>query len=690
MKALKLAKIACIGVFALVTMTAAGQAQVNNGDFEGTWGPSTIPGLGRVATGWTDWSARLAPTQFSQPGDPSYWRMPGDDRTNPPRPGNDYQRIIGGAIKSTNMRGGIYQAVPTTALTSYDVKFDARFDSNQKGSAAIGVDPTGQTTDPLATSIVWSPIQDNDDWQTYQVRFTAQNNQASIWFRAIVPEANATIILDVDNVSMTPVTAATQNILTIEEGPVAVQVTDTSFRFEWVTNAASNSIVQYGTAPLKSDDGVVYQNEVVDNALVTNHSVLVTGLTPMQTYYFRAISQANGYRSVYSNNRVFETPMPAQEFTNGGFELGTGTTPAGWTKFGTVDGRQGPFPATGPGGWFFGLKANEGSYFVGSAASYETKNGGYFQRIIANPGTLYTAEVDVASIAGGGAFYDDRIEIGIDPKGGINPNAASVVWTGAWSENYPPYPPPWVRTSVSAMSDGPAITVFVRFIQQWALAFNLTAADNVTVGFPATLPSVGPARQLPNGTTVSITNGQVVTLVPVAETGYFYVQSPDGSAGIRVEISESATLPNIGDLVTLQGRVDTKSSGEKFLNQASYTVVGSGNAVPVFVRNKDVGGEGYVGSAAGLSNEGLLVRVYGKVTKMDFIENYFILDDGSNVDAADTVTGVKVTRTEAFPFPGEYVSVVGVVVPEIRNGKKIRVIQGRDGQFPSDFESLAF
>jgi hypothetical protein len=67
---------------------------------------------------------------------------------------------------------------------------------------------------------------------------------------------------------------------------------------------------------------------------------------------------------------------------------------------------------------------------------------------------------------------------------------------------------------------------------------------------------------------------------------------------------------------------------------------------------------------------------------------YFVLDDGSGVDSGNG-TGIKVIETQAFPSVGDYLSVVGVISSEIVNGKKVRVLRGREGLFPEDITVLA-
>lgn len=65
---------------------------------------------------------------------------------------------------------------------------------------------------------------------------------------------------------------------------VSATPSDTSVTIAWTTNEASDSIVNFGTAP-----GALTQSSGT-GALVTSHSVTLSGLAPGTTYYYRATS----------------------------------------------------------------------------------------------------------------------------------------------------------------------------------------------------------------------------------------------------------------------------------------------------------------------------------------------------------------------------------------------------------------
>ena len=99
--------------------------------------------------------------------------------------------------------------------------------------------------------------------------------------------------------------------------------------------------------------------------------------------------------------------------TNPGFE--TGDLP-GWTQFGVTDGVQ------GPGSWFGGITAHEGSYFLGAASNGGTKNGGVRQTVSVVQGNEYRLS----------AWY--FLNWDLKPAGNLKPD----VWqrggpTGSWT-----------------------------------------------------------------------------------------------------------------------------------------------------------------------------------------------------------------------------------------------------------------
>jgi hypothetical protein len=88
--------------------------------------------------------------------------------------------------------------------------------------------------------------------------------------------------------------------------PTAVNVDSVSADIQWVTDAAASSIVEFGLT-------TAYGTTVGDSALVTNHSIHLTGLAPNKLYHYHVIS-VNGLGSRVSGDFTFSTPsnLPGQ------------------------------------------------------------------------------------------------------------------------------------------------------------------------------------------------------------------------------------------------------------------------------------------------------------------------------------------------------------------------------------------
>ena len=116
--------------------------------------------------------------------------------------------------------------------------------------------------------------------------------------------------------------------------------------------------------------------------------------------------------------------------------------------------------------------------------------------------------------------------------------------------------------------------------------------------------STAEAKLLPSGSAVRLP-ARVVT---AAFSGSFYIEEAGRSSGLKV-VSEVAASP--GDMVAVSGV--TGAGCEPLLN--AFLVEKTATApvpLPPGVRAASLGGEG-VGASRGLSNLGLLVRVWGRV-----------------------------------------------------------------------------
>ena len=221
-----------------------------------------------------------------------------------------------------------------------------------------------------------------------------------------------------------------------------------------------------------------------------------------------------------------------------------------------------------------------------------------------------------------------------------------------------------------------------------------------TLPIPA-VDSIGEAKTYADGKTVSITKFQVMTLDAGGDTpAAFYMQGEDGAAGIRVEPIASETFVS-GKKVKVTGRLSTNANGERELINAKVdeSDPGPGTIKNWRINNRDLGGKGYTNAdgtpaAGGLPNEGLLATTWGKIVKWDSTDpvtyNLWIEDgSGALYSSSPSVLGIKVTNSGLFlddSYLGKYYTATGVVVPEMVDGKKVRVLRARDGSDVSPAE----
>ncbi len=138
----------------------------------------------------------------------------------------------------------------------------------------------------------------------------------------------------------------------------STSVSASSATITWTTDEASSSVVEYGTT-------TSFGNSTSAAGMVTNHTVVLSGLTQNQMYYYRVkSSDASGNTALSS---------PAKSFTTG---LSKSYSPTGITV------TQGVIQS----GTFANLAANDGSYFVITVAG----SGG--QRIADWYGSITIAE----------------------------------------------------------------------------------------------------------------------------------------------------------------------------------------------------------------------------------------------------------------------------------------------------------
>lgn len=278
--------------------------------------------------------------------------------------------------------------------------------------------------------------------------------------------------IDVDGATNTTapkrirIVASPAPAVAITSGPTVSGITQTAATVTWSTNPAGNSIVDYGLTGL-------YGQTASDAAVVTSHSIFLTGLTPNTTYHYRVRTQAAGYDEANSGDRVFTTQAPPGSLRNPGFEDGFAQT--AWIRYGVFDSSGNSGIQTGP---WFNILPHGGAYFAGSASSYGTKNGGFYQRVTgfeAGKSVTFTAWVCTYNKGSADPARTNN-RIGIDPAGGTDPAAAGIVWSPRVATQYA-----WQQVSVEATATGTSITFLLEAQQLSAVEWNLNAFDDCAV-----------------------------------------------------------------------------------------------------------------------------------------------------------------------------------------------------------------
>ncbi len=155
---------------------------------------------------------------------------------------------------------------------------------------------------------------------------------------------------------------------------------------------------------------------------------------------------------------------------------------------------------------------------------------------------------------------------------------------------------------------------------------------SVTVGV-AQCYDIPAAKVLADGTPVGI-HGKVVS---ASFADVFYVEEPSRTAGIQVKRSGHKLA--VGTTVDIWGVMRTSNDRERYIDADGADPGVPGSVLPLGLVGKSVGGSrfldpvsgiGQQGTKAGtgLNNIGLLIRVYGRFSKVN--DSTFTLDDGSS------------------------------------------------------------
>lgn len=229
------------------------------------------------------------------------------------------------------------------------------------------------------------------------------------------------------------------------------------------------------------------------------------------------------------------------------------------------------------------------------------------------------------------------------------------------------YTVPWTSAGNSQMAEvevpgllaGVEYYWYVRARNSSGLLGPAGVSDGIRIVSSA-VSSPGAARDLPDGSTVSIGH-LAVTAAPFPSDSLMYVEALDRSSGIAVRGSQPAA---VGDRVVVAGELATLGTGERVIRDANVIV--TGRAAPLEPLGVTCGAvlAGVAGSSSdpGVSTQGLLVRISGRICMVDEAAGWFAVSDGSQGAGGGGACGIRVTPSSAAAFrTGQHVNVTGVV-----------------------------
>lgn len=213
-----------------------------------------------------------------------------------------------------------------------------------------------------------------------------------------------------------------------------------------------------------------YQN--LDMGNVTNHTV--TGLTPLTTYYYRVRAyNTNGTSENSATIAVMLAPAtPCIGLQNGDFEGGFSIQGGGYIADGWTEWEADPGVVTGYDETTI-VRSGAHAQRIRISGGTNGSSGGVFQRLPVIPGNPITVGVWIYA-----GDNQSRCYLGVDPTGGTNAAALSVVWSSVTTNTA------WVQKTWTGTPTSALLTVF----------FKVASTDSTRRNgyFDDAMPFIGP------------------------------------------------------------------------------------------------------------------------------------------------------------------------------------------------------
>lgn len=236
------------------------------------------------------------------------------------------------------------------------------------------------------------------------------------------------------------------------------------------------------------------------------------------------------------------------------------------------------------------------------------------------------------------------------------------------TQTSPPYQYIWDTTTVA---DGAHVIEAIAYENSSVYTQGMAKLDIQVVNTVLDVPAIGDISSLQEGRLVRLSNKPVIAGSD-AFTDCIWICESDRSTGIQVSGNCEALT---GSLVTVTGEVQVVG-GQKLIQAYVFESRGSNSAPPplgmpnLYVGNRG-GGMGllYEDLLQGLSNAGLLVKTWGKVTQVG--TEWFNISDGTLPKLSGELTVSLSNLRNPIPKPpvGSYVTVTGVCALALEAGQ---------------------
>ncbi len=237
---------------------------------------------------------------------------------------------------------------------------------------------------------------------------------------------------------------------------------------------------------------------------------------------------------------------------------------------------------------------------------------------------------------------------------------------------------------------GPGYFQFVSWYPETCLVDDL---QSTTISAAQAVSSIAAAKAVPEGTVVSVTgpvvSRQLYSLTDGAASPMaFYVQDADRTAGIRILSDQPVST---GDIVAVTGTIAVRDGECVLLADTVSATPGEAAPTALAAAQRSLGGDVLglqpgIAGAAGLSNVGLLVKAFGRVTASvndgTYEGSYFYIDDGSGISDGSGNIGIRCRAAKSasaegpyVPAMNSYVAVTGALGATTIDGSIVRFLQ---------------